>query len=66
MLRIIFAILLALSLTACDEIPNENKENKAENSQNNESYEKAKVLYDHDGDTIWVKIDGKKEKVRFV
>lgn len=66
MLRIIFAILLALSLTACDDIPNENKENKAENSQNNESYEKAKVLYAHDGDTIWVKIDGKKEKVRFV
>ena len=66
MLRIIFAILLALSLTACDDIPNENKENKAENSQNNEIYEKAKVLYAHDGDTIWVKIDGKKEKVRFV
>lgn len=66
MLRIIFAILLALSLTACDDIPNENKENKAENSQNNESYEKAKVLCAHDGDTIWVKIDGKKEKVRFV
>ena len=66
MLRIIFAILLALSLTACDDIPNENKENKAENSQNNEIYENAKVLYAHDGDTIWVKIDGKKEKVRFV
>lgn len=66
MLRIIFAILLALSLTACDDIPNENKENKAENSQNNESYEKAKVLYAHDGDTIWVKINGNKEKVRFV
>lgn len=66
MLRIIFAILLALSLTACDDIPNENKENKAENSQNNEIYENAKVLYAHDGDTIWVKIYGKKEKVRFV
>ena len=63
MLRILLSILLALSLSSCDEISNENN---VENSQNNESYEKAKVLYAHDGDTIWVKIDGKKEKVRFV
>ena len=62
--RLILAIFLALTLTSCDQIPKENKNQFA--SKDWQIYQKAKVKYAVDGDTIWVDIDGKDEKVRFV
>lgn len=62
--RLILAIFLALTLTSCQEIPKENKNQFA--SEKRQIYQKAKVKYAVDGDTIWVDIDGKDEKVRFV
>lgn len=66
MIRIIFALLFALSLTSCQEIPKENKNQNKFASEEKQIYEKAKFKYAHDGDTIWVDINGKDEKVRFV
>lgn len=62
--RLILAIFLALTLTSCDQIPKENKNQFA--SKDWQIYQKTKVKYAVDGDTIWVDIDGKDEKVRFV
>ena len=60
---LLLTILLAIYLSSCEEIPNENQSRTIEKDQ---AYEKAKVLYAADGDTIWVDIGGKKEKIRFV
>ena len=60
---LLLTILLAISLSSCEEIPNKNQSRTIEKDQ---AYEKAKVLYAADGDTIWVDIDGKEEKIRFV
>ena len=60
---LLLTILLAISISSCEEIPNENQARTIEKDQ---AYEKAKVLYAADGDTIWVDIDGKEEKIRFV
>lgn len=65
-IRIIFAILLALTLTSCQEIPKENKNQNEFASKDRQIYQKAKVKYAVDGDTIWVDINGKDEKIRFV
>ena len=53
---LLLTILLAISLSSCEEIPNENQ---AQTIEKDQAYEKAKVLYAADGDTIWVDIDGK-------
>ena len=60
---LLLTILLAISLSSCEEIPNKNQSRTIEKDQ---AYEKAKVLYAADGDTIWVDIDGKEVKIRFV
>lgn len=60
---LLLTILLAISLSSCEEIPNEYQARTIEKDQ---AYEKAKVLYAADGDTIWVDIDGKEVKIRFV
>lgn len=62
--RLILAIFLALTLTSCDQIQKENKNDFSKEER--QIYQKAKVKYAVDGDTIWVDIDGKDEKVRFV
>lgn len=65
--KLLLTFLFAISLTACDEIQNQNEipnEKKYQSEEN--SYEKAQVLYAVDGDTIWVDIDGTREKIRFV
>lgn len=64
MLRLIFALIFALTLTSCDQNPKENKNEIT--SEESQIYQKAKVKYAVDGDTIWVDINGKDEKVRFV
>lgn len=67
--KLLLALLFAVSLTACDEIQNQNEipnENQTPIENKNETFEKAKVLYASDGDTIWVDIDGAQEKIRFV
>lgn len=64
MLRIILALVFALTLTSCDGIPKKNINESA--SKDWQSYQKAKVKDAVDGDTIWVDINGKDEKVRFV
>lgn len=61
--KILLIILFTISLSSCDKIPSENH---SEITQNEPTYIKAKVLYAVDGDTIWVDIDGKEEKIRFV
>ena len=67
MLRIILAISLALALTSCDEIPRQNeRQNPPTSGEISQAYEKAKVKYAVDGDTIWVNLNGKDNKVRFV
>lgn len=66
MFRIILALLFALTLTSCQEIPKENINQDEFASNDLQIYQKAKVKYAVDGDTIWVDIDGKDEKVRFV
>lgn len=66
MLRILLSIFLAFSLSSCDEISDYNMDNEVNSNTYSEDFEKAKVLSVHDGDTIRVKINGKKEKVRFV
>ena len=62
--RLILAIFLALTLTSCDQIPKENKNEFSKKER--QIYQKAKVKYAVDGDTIWVDIDGKDEKIRFI
>lgn len=62
--RLILAIFLALTLTSCQGIPKENKNEFSKEER--QIYQKAKVKYAVDGDTIWVDIDGKDEKIRFV
>lgn len=66
--KLLLTLLFAISLTACDE--SQNQQNEIPNQNNNQSeensYEKAQVLYAVDGDTIWVDIDGTREKIRFV
>lgn len=66
--NLLLALLFAISLTACDEIQNQQNEipNQNNNQSEENSYEKAQVLYAVDGDTIWVDIDGTREKIRFV
>lgn len=67
MIRIIFAIIFALSLTSCDKAAIENQDQSEIKVENNQkTYEKAKFKYAHDGDTIWVYINGNEEKIRFV
>ena len=66
MLRLIFAIFLALTLTSCDQNLKQNKIQNESAKEERQIYQKAKVKYAVDGDTIWVDIDGKDEKVRFV
>ncbi|MBP2014718.1 thermonuclease family protein [Anaerococcus degeneri] len=66
MFRIILALLFAVTLTSCQEIPKENINQDEFASNDLQIYQKAKVKYAVDGDTIWVDIDGKDEKVRFV
>ena len=66
MLRILLSIFLAFSLSSCDEISDYNTDNEVNSNTYSEDFEKAKVLSVHDGDTIRVKINGNKEKVRFV
>lgn len=67
MLRIILAISLALALTSCDEIPRQNeRQNPPTSGEISQVYGKAKVKYAVDGDTIWVNLNGKDEKARFV
>lgn len=61
--KLLLVLLFAVSLTACDEIQ---KQNEKYNQSEESFYEKAKVLYAADGDTIWVDIDGTREKIRFV
>lgn len=61
--KLFLVILFAISLSSCEDISSENQSNL---SQNKPAYEKAKVLYAVDGDTIRVDIDGYEEKVRFV
>lgn len=65
--KLLLAFLFAISLTACDEIQKQNEIQNEKYNQSEESfYEKAKVLYAADGDTIWVDINGVEEKIRFV
>ena len=64
--RLILAIFLALTLTSCDQIPKQNEIQMESAKEEKQIYQKAKVKYAVDGDTIWVDIDGKDEKVRFV
>jgi len=67
MLRIVLALIFALTLTSCEEVTRDDKnqsEIKIEDREKN--YEKAQFSYAHDGDTIWVSIDGVDEKIRFV
>lgn len=67
MLRIVLALIFALTLTSCEEVTSDDKnqsEIKIEDREKN--YEKAQFSYAHDGDTIWVSIDGVDEKIRFV
>ncbi|WP_311480772.1 thermonuclease family protein [uncultured Anaerococcus sp.] len=66
MLRLIFAIFLALTLTSCDQNLKQNEIQMESAKEEKQIYQKAKVKYAVDGDTIWVDIDGKDEKVRFV
>lgn len=61
--KLLLIIFLASFLSSCDQIQNENQ---TEISQKEDKYEKAKFLYASDGDTIWVDIDGVREKIRFV
>lgn len=61
--KLLLVILFALSFSSCEDISSENQNDL---SQNEDTYEKAKVLYAVDGDTIWVDIDGDEEKIRFV
>ena len=64
MLKSLFLVILfAFSLSSCEEI---SKENQGEIISEDQVYEKAKFLYAADGDTIWVEINGNKEKIRFV
>lgn len=66
MLRLILALVFALTLTSCQEIPKKNNNQNEFASKDWQTYQKAKVKYAVDGDTIWVDINGKDEKVRFV
>lgn len=64
--RLILAIFLALTLTSCDQNLKQNEIQMESAKEEKQIYQKAKVKYAVDGDTIWVDIDGKDEKVRFV
>lgn len=65
--KIILYLILILSIVSCD-LPSDNSEihSRTEENDAEKSFEKAKFIYAHDGDTIRVKLGGREEKIRFV
>ncbi len=62
-LKIFWIFILIFSLSSCDEKENISNE---QISSTDETYTKAQVIRVIDGDTIWVDIGDRKEKVRFI